>query len=376
MARRDPTLSSRSALKKYTSVDGAFLNFVEAWFRGPGDRADIYREIFVVKGELHGEGFRDRGAISSAGLRSYLEQMIDDPRSWNIFMGIGYWREHGHSSPPGPDKMFYDRLSLDLDSEEDPRKAIEAALELAKAIEDRYGATPLVLETGFKGAHVVVPLNPSTDWEGYRLLFEHLVGMLGRERATMVDRNMLQWNRVDRVPLTWNVKGNEARFCKIVHPRPFTWKTFDWDELEPLDPRNVEVVVVEVPRPTPAKVVAPGRALRLAWVEEVIKWGLPDGRKRFMMRVLIPYLVNVLGLDDFSAMARVREFLENSCEKYWKCGGIYESWIRGELRRVREKGIRPESRQRFVEENPDLAEHLRFLSHPEVRGIDGEDVGR
>ncbi len=80
---------------------------------------------------------------------------------------------------------------------------------------------------------------------------------------------------------------------------------------------------------------------RREWIEKVISRGLRDGRKRFILKVLSPYLVNVLKLSDEEAFERIREFIDNSCRNHGNCEKIYESWVRGDLRRVRSKGIKP-----------------------------------
>jgi hypothetical protein len=73
---------------------------------------------------------------------------------------------------------------------------------------------------------------------------------------------------------------------------------------------------------------------------------LPDGRKRFIL--------NVKGLSEEEALQVVQEFLENSCRNHGNCGKIYESFIRGDLRRVKSKGLRPVSLERLREKDPEL----------------------
>lgn len=96
---------------------------------------------------------------------------------------------------------------------------------------------------------------------------------------------------------------------------------------------------------------------RYRWVERIIERGLPDGRKRFILKVLTPYLVNILSLGDEEAFERLREFIDNSCKNYGNCEKIYDSWLRGDIRRVRSKGLRPakldsldEDLRRIIEE--------------------------
>ncbi|MGC9009953.1 MAG: DNA primase noncatalytic subunit PriX [Sulfolobales archaeon] len=89
---------------------------------------------------------------------------------------------------------------------------------------------------------------------------------------------------------------------------------------------------------------------RREWIEKIISRGLRDGRKRFILKVLSPYLINVLKLSDEEAFERIREFIDNSCRNYGNCEKIYESWIKGDLRRVRSKGIKPAKLERLDEE--------------------------
>jgi hypothetical protein len=74
-------------------------------------------------------------------------------------------------------------------------------------------------------------------------------------------------------------------------------------------------------------------------VEKVIEKGLPDGRKHFILYVLSAYLVNVRGLSEEEALQVVQGFLENSCKNFNNCEKVYESSIRGNLHRVKSKGL-------------------------------------
>jgi len=82
--------------------------------------------------------------------------------------------------------------------------------------------------------------------------------------------------------------------------------------------------------------------------------GLPDGRKRFILYVLLAYLVNVRRLSEEEAIQVVQEFLENSCRNHNNCEKIYASFIRGDLQRVKSKGLRPVSIEKLREKDPDL----------------------
>ena len=97
---------------------------------------------------------------------------------------------------------------------------------------------------------------------------------------------------------------------------------------------------------------------RSEWIERIISRGLRDGRKRFILKVLSPYLVNVLKLSDEEAFERIREFIDNSCKNYGNCEKIYESWIRGDLRRVRSKGIKPAKLESLDEDLKELIKEI------------------
>ena len=82
--------------------------------------------------------------------------------------------------------------------------------------------------------------------------------------------------------------------------------------------------------------------------------GLPEGRKRFILYVLSAYLVNVKRLSEEEAMQVVQEFLENSCRNYNNCEKIYDSFIHGDLQRVKSKGLKPTTLEKLREKDPDL----------------------
>lgn len=199
---------------------GGFLQFLEIYFRGPTGLAE-YREMFLCKGDPRSGRVKDRGGVWVGGLDTYVSTFIKSLRSlreWNIFMGVGYWVEHGVHEPI-LDKMLYDRLSFDFDNEESPLSAVAEALGFASFLYKNHGVKPLVFETGFKGAHVIVPLSRPVKWESYHLLWRNFYDNMPPVTRKMIDLNMLQWNRVDRVPLTYNVKEEGRRFCKIIYPQ-------------------------------------------------------------------------------------------------------------------------------------------------------------
>jgi len=91
------------------------------------------------------------------------------------------------------------------------------------------------------------------------------------------------------------------------------------------------------------------RPRRYECVEKIIEKGLLDGRKSFILYVLSAYLVNVKRLSEEEALHVVQEFLYNSCRNHGDCGKVYESFIRGDLQRVRSKGLKPVSLEKLRE---------------------------
>jgi hypothetical protein len=147
---------------------------------------------------------------------------------------------------------------------------------------------------------------------------------------------------------------------------------FKWERLEPLNPADLPVAKIKVAIPmlqrhfvepvddaTPVSVEGQAQSTvkksrRYEWVEKIIEKGLPDGRKRFILYVLSAYLVNVKGLSEEEAIQVVQEFLENSCRNHGNCGKVYESFIRGDLQRVKSKGLKPTTLEKLREKDPDL----------------------
>jgi hypothetical protein len=331
----------------------AFANFLRRYFKGP-DNSWKMRELGWCAGSLRSCRF-SREAWSSDGVDLWVESYCKkNLKRMNIFMGVGYWLDAGIFEPV-LENMYYDRIVYDFDSEENPIQAVVDALGFAQKLKTVYGCEPIVFESGFKGAHVVIPLKRPVKWSDYQLIWRHLLKLLQSRRY--IDMNMLQWNRLDRVPLTWNVKEEGARFCRIVYPREMGWEDFEWPE--PLDPSKVEVEEIVLPVvEVKVHTLKPRKGSRFEWVERVIERGLPDGRHRFILYVLSAYLMNVKKLSEDEAYQVVKRFLENSCKNFSNCGKVYDSFIRGDLRRVKAKGVKPLTLKRIRERDPKLYEIL------------------
>lgn len=330
-----------------------FLNFMREYFRGPMYNVE-YREMFICRGDPSTSNIKDRGVVWLHGLETYLSTYIKslkDLKNWNIYMGIGFVIDPGLTNPV-LEKMLYDRVSFDFDSEENPNTAVSTALSFAKIIREKYNTIPLVFESGFKGAHVVIPLLKPVDWEIYQLLWKKLYSEIPVEARGFVDMNMLQWNRVDRVPLTYNIKELGSRFCRIIYPQELSWEVFKWSELKPLDPERVKIVKITIPQIVKPKIVTASAGKR--WIWKVVEKGLPDGRKRFLLYVLIPYLVNINNKNEDEILEICRTFLENSCKNHGKCEKVYDSWIRSVIRSSRNHGFKGFGLSKLKEKDPEL----------------------
>jgi len=349
-----------------------FLVFLEEWFRGPCRISLVAkREFGLLVGDMSSKSVFQRDPMVFEGFKlTYWPLVKKRFYESNIFMGIGYW-ETGDLEPV-LENMYYDRLVYDFDSEENPQLAINTAKEFSNILKNKCGCDAVLVKSGFKGAHVYIPLKTPIQWEDYQVLWKILLKLLPEEKQQLCDFNMLQWNRLARVPMTVNYKDGKRSWAWILQPRVQSWLDFDWNLVEPLDPVRLPVARIRVAMPLlqkhyvePAipvelKVMEdqasarPRKTSRYDWVEKIIKKGLPDGRKRFILYVLSAYLVNVKDLSEEKAFQVIQEFLENSCRNFNNCEKVYESFIRRDLRRVRSKGLKPASLEKLREKDPEL----------------------
>jgi len=55
---------------------------------------------------------------------------------------------------------------------------VEAAREFVSLMRERYGAEAVIVRSGFKGAHVYVPLKAPVRWDDYQVLWRTLLKLL------------------------------------------------------------------------------------------------------------------------------------------------------------------------------------------------------
>ncbi|MEM4625071.1 MAG: hypothetical protein QXR24_06755 [Thermosphaera sp.] len=230
--------------------------FILKWFAGPvnaqaGTEHKIMREVGLCY-DMEEKGFFIRESLDANELEKLVSKADID--NLNVFIGVGFWfKEYGRV--PQQERMLYDRLSYDFDNEADPLEAIEGAVKFAWAIKGKYEITPIVFESGHKGAHTIIPLSRPTTWQGYQLLWDHFYSLVPDQFKKLVDKNMKQWNRIDRVPQTYNIRRGRKALAKIIMPElkgEFTWSFF-----KGLDPSQVTIYV----KPELGGVVR-GRAVR------------------------------------------------------------------------------------------------------------------
>jgi len=331
----------------------SILDFLVKWFVGSMGRRDIVREVGYCIGDMKEEGKFMRNSYTLLGLEALWKDSLSMVfKRTNIFMGIALWSDA--YLEPSIDIVVYDRIVYDFDCEDDPDKAVDIALDFAKNIEYIYGATPIVVKTGFKGAQIVIPSKP-IDWSSYQLLWNNLLMLIPKEYRGFNDWNMLQWNRLARVPLTYNIKYGARRLAKIIYPKEYTYEDFSWGELKLLDPSRIVIEKPKIEDLRPRIIRVGKRSTDYwRWIEEIARKGLPDGRARFVFRILAPYLATILNIDEASYMEKAKEFLENSCKNWNRCDKISDSQLRHMYNSAKSKSWKPPRLKKLEEWDPEL----------------------
>ncbi len=221
------------------------LSFYEEWYSGPQRMCrDLVREMGFKRGPLRGGRYsfiREFGDWN--GFKNMLEYFAEYFREINVLLSIACYQ--GSVNEPG--NPIYPALHYDFDDNEDPRRAVRSALEFARSVKKRYGADPVVVFSGIRGAHVVVPLKMFIDWDTYVIIYKILVSP-HRFAKKLMDEHMLQKNRLDRVPYTYNYKEKGKRgFSYIIdiNGKRVSAEEFSWENYEPLDPRQMEIVKIK-----------------------------------------------------------------------------------------------------------------------------------
>jgi hypothetical protein len=201
----------------------AFTNYLIEWWMGPLG-VSLERDVLVEEATERGAERVKRARLSPEKLDT-LEETGEWQR-YNWFVSNALYSENGR---------FYDRVTFDFDRTGKPEVAVKAALRFAREIENTYGATPLVVLSGFKGAHVHVFLDRLVAWREYENLYMSLVGLVKQERV--VDHVVLREDVLVRVPLTYNHKlwSREVVRTKVIYPAEVSdFNDFTWSLVKPL----------------------------------------------------------------------------------------------------------------------------------------------
>jgi hypothetical protein len=222
-----------------------FNEFFRKWWSGYSNVAkDMVREIGYCVGVMkQGNFVRDAGLIEWALKAIPLNEF----RQLNLFTSVAYYINIDDVNSAEA-KAFFDRVYYDFDSKDNPKFAIDKALEFAKSLKARFGVDAVVAFSGLHGAHVTVPLKKPVNWGIYERLWDVLIAPY--DFRNLVDRKVREPKRIYRVPYTWNVKEDGKGFSYIMDlsGKRLRMEDFDWSNYEPLNPDDVvKVVIVRTP---------------------------------------------------------------------------------------------------------------------------------
>lgn len=108
-----------------------------------------------------------------------------------------------------------------------------------------------------------------------------------------------------------------------------------------IDVRNDVLRFVPVQKPKSSK--------GYAYVDELLKHPVSDGRHRLIWLVLAPYLINVKKLEDGEAIEKLREFVSVAGETR-----DLKRFVEYQVRRVRRNGLMPPTLSTLKAEHPDI----------------------
>jgi bifunctional non-homologous end joining protein LigD len=151
------------------------------------------------------------------------------------------------------DRLRYpDKLIFDLDPPDSDFKPVRLAAKLLHDFVDDLGLVPYVMTTGSRGAHVVVPLDRSADFDTVRSFARDLVGLLADREPDSLTREMRKTKRGDRLFLDYlrNSYGQNcvAPYAVRAMPGAPVATPLDWDELSDPDLHSQSYTVKNILR--------------------------------------------------------------------------------------------------------------------------------
>lgn len=319
------------------------------------DYLRLYGRLSLVNWREVGVSWMDNAFFKRSLHSSISVGNIEELNDWRRFNWyISNASSIGEKYSEG--EVVFDRIAFDFDYEDNPNHAINAAIRFAELINERFNAVVLVARSGFKGAYAYLFLSRPVDWPTASGLFNYL--RLLSPEPRLIDANMNQWNRLARIPLSFNNKHGEGRLVEVIYPeRVSDYRSFTWSLIKPLDPSLIRIESIKLPQLPQIRTITHQRA-SLKWVEELIRSGVRDGRKRIIALAIMPYLANYLNLPDAEVLARCREFIENSCRNHNNCSKIHDTWLRSQLKTVKNHKYKVISRMKLIKEIPELKNTL------------------
>ncbi len=314
-------------------------------------------------------------------------RMVGDPRQHylpiNKIGELGSWIERVHASGVSPyiSISYYEghgllagveRLMLDLDAM--GGMTLEDVLGEARRLVDhlRSYCEPLILYTGGRGIHIhawlptvidVREMDSETAGDLYRILVEVLgLGGLG---LRSLDPAVVRPTVLSRPPYTLHESRQKVQPLDTDF-RPIELESFSLKPhfSSPL-PRSLvgEAVSKALRRQAARRARAflhRGRMHKAprsyGWIEKVLRRGLPDGRRRFMLYIASKYLVNTLRLGEDEAVEILMDFAERSEKRpdFRGSGKIYRAEAKSFVRSARSYGKDPPGLRTVAEKDPEL----------------------
>jgi len=228
--------------------------FFIKWFHGPLGLEDYrYREVARTINAMKLEKPRfERNKVSDwVTALPYIKQYYFNE---NLYLSIAFYKEPAIKEP------VFQYLFYDFDFESDPDLAVRKALEFTNSLRKRFNIDVVLIRSGFKGLHIVIPLRRLIDFETYNYIWNYLVQPY--DYSLVLDRQVCEPRRLQRIPYTWNIKVVNGityrRLSRIVdyNLKPIKAEDFDWSNYEPLDPKQIPIVRISfnIPEVKPIKI--------------------------------------------------------------------------------------------------------------------------
>ncbi len=226
------------------------------------------------------------------------------------------------ASTPGAWSSFcVDHLVFDLDGP--VMETWSNMKNLVEYIEREYAYTPRVYFTGNRGFHIYIDFQPVFDqnlMERLRILASRIASRAG---ISGLDYNLYTERHLIRVPYSFNEKSGHLAIgidpswdlykisrYSIAGPDEFPIKAVSYSGLI-----RADLMAIKIKEPKPHAKPGRGSAPSYAWIEELLKHPIQDGRHRTLWHIVAPYLINVKGLSFDEAFAIAREY-------FLRCGQV------------------------------------------------------